>query len=247
MTQQQKILCKYKNAHDIVRLLHSAGGHQGSCKAHQAGNQHDEVNESTNSYSKSLQCWNISFRQKGCSGLQLKVDFGLICCTNTIQCSSINYLSCHWWIIIQLSAVIKWVGGGCCFNNVSWALQNILLVFMNCRNHNSYENFKVKLCMCAHSMALDAHKKFELEILAINVIFGIISFCKIILESLRNVCETTSWLFWENKDNNMFDHAFDLRITKSATTMVLDLWDTQVSKGLIDKMSIMRKIFNFLH
>ena len=39
--QEQKTLCKYKNAHDIAKLLHFAGGHHmhGSRKVHQASNQ----------------------------------------------------------------------------------------------------------------------------------------------------------------------------------------------------------------
>ena len=57
-------------------------------------------------------------------------------------------------------------------------LQNILLKFVYCRNPISYENFKLKLCCCAQS-----HTKFELEILTINVITGIVYFHKIILES----------------------------------------------------------------
>ena len=57
------------------------------------------------------------------------------------------------------------------------------------KNHTSYENFKQKLCMCALGM----HTKFQLEILTINVISGIVYFCKIILESLRTVSETTPW------------------------------------------------------
>ena len=40
MTQEQKTLCKYKSTHNIITLLHSAGGHQGSRKAHQAGKPH---------------------------------------------------------------------------------------------------------------------------------------------------------------------------------------------------------------
>ena len=39
MIQEQKTLCKYRNAYNIETLMHSAGGHQGSPKAHQAGNQ----------------------------------------------------------------------------------------------------------------------------------------------------------------------------------------------------------------
>ena len=38
MMQEQKTLCKCKNAHDVKTLLHSAVGHQGYRKAHQAGN-----------------------------------------------------------------------------------------------------------------------------------------------------------------------------------------------------------------
>ena len=34
---------------------------------------------------------------------------------------------------------------------------------------------------------------FQLEILTINVISGIVYFCKIILESLLNISETTLW------------------------------------------------------
>ena len=55
------------------------------------------------------------------------------------------------------------VQGGC-FTNVSQALQDILSKFVYCRNHTSYENFKLKFCMCAQSMALDTHTKFQLHI-----------------------------------------------------------------------------------
>ena len=85
----------------------------------------------------------------------------------------------------------------CCpggwFANILWALQNILLKFVYCRNRTSYENFKLKLCMCAQSMALSTHTEFQRDILTINVISGIEYFRKIILESLQNVGETTPW------------------------------------------------------
>ena len=42
---------------------------------------------------------------------------------------------------------------GGCFTNVSRALQDILLKFVYYRNRSSYENIKLKLCMCAQSMA----------------------------------------------------------------------------------------------
>ena len=47
--------------------------------------------------------------------------------------------------------------------------------------------------MCAQSMALGTRTKFQLEILTINVISGIVYFREIILESSRNVSETTLW------------------------------------------------------
>ena len=45
--------------------------------------------------------------------------------------------------------------------------------------------------MCAQSHALGTGTKFQLEILSINVISGIVYFRKVILESSRNVSETT--------------------------------------------------------
>ena len=45
--------------------------------------------------------------------------------------------------------------------------------------------------MCAQSMALGTHTKFQLDILTINGVFGIVYFRKISLESARNVSETT--------------------------------------------------------
>ena len=83
------------------------------------------------------------------------------------------------------------IGPGGCFTNTSWALQNILSQFVYRRNRTSYENFKLKLCMCAQSHALGTHTKFRLEILSLNVISSIVDFREIILESSRNVSETT--------------------------------------------------------
>ena len=87
---------------------------------------------------------------------------------------------------------------GGCFSNISRALQDILLKFVYCRNRSSYENFKLELCMSAQSMALGTRTKFELEILTINVISGIVYFREIILESSRNVSETPPWSLSEN-------------------------------------------------
>ena len=82
---------------------------------------------------------------------------------------------------------------GVCFTNISRALQDILLKFVYCRNRSSYENFKLKLCTCAQSMALGTRTKFQFEILTINVISSIVYFREIILESSWNVSETTPW------------------------------------------------------
>ena len=87
----------------------------------------------------------------------------------------------------------RYLGGisGGCFTNISRALQNILSKFVYRRNRTSYENFKLKLCMCAQSHALGTHTKFRLEILTLKVISSIVDFREIILESSRNVSETT--------------------------------------------------------
>ena len=50
---------------------------------------------------------------------------------------------------------------------------------------------RISSCVCAQSMALGPRTKFQLEILTINVISSIVYFRKIILESSRNVSETT--------------------------------------------------------
>ena len=80
---------------------------------------------------------------------------------------------------------------GGCFTIVSRALQNILSKFVCCRNSTCDENFELKLCACAQSHALGTRTKFQLEIITINVISGVVYFDEIILESSRNVSETT--------------------------------------------------------
>ena len=63
---------------------------------------------------------------------------------------------------------------GMCNTTTFQALQNILSKLVYCRNHISYENFKLKLCMCAQMTILGTRTKFQLEILTINVISGIV-------------------------------------------------------------------------
>ena len=48
--------------------------------------------------------------------------------------------------------------------------------------------------MSAQNHALDTHTKFQLEIIRINVISGIVYFREIILEGSLNVSETTPFL-----------------------------------------------------
>ena len=80
---------------------------------------------------------------------------------------------------------------GGCFTKVSRALQDILSKFVYYRNRTFDENFKLKLCTWAQSYALGTRTKFQLKILTINVISGIVYFREIILESSRNLSETT--------------------------------------------------------
>ena len=80
---------------------------------------------------------------------------------------------------------------GGCFTNVSRALQNNLAKIYNASNHICGENFKLKLCTCAQSMALGTQTKFQLEMLIGSAISATHKFRENILKSLRNVSETT--------------------------------------------------------
>ena len=86
------------------------------------------------------------------------------------------YQSCLHGLRKPLSGDINWG----IFTIVLWALQNILLNFVYCRNCNSYENFKLKLCTYARGHALGTFTKFQLEILNIKIISGIVYLRKII-------------------------------------------------------------------
>ena len=72
-------------------------------------------------------------------------------------------------------------------------LQNNLAKIYNASNHIYGENFKLKLCKCAQSMALGTRTKFQLEMLIGSAISATHKFRKNILESPRNVSETTPW------------------------------------------------------
>ena len=82
---------------------------------------------------------------------------------------------------------------GGCFTNVSRDLQNNIAKIHNTRKHIDDENFKLKLCTCAQSMALGTHTKCKLEIFIRSTISAIHKFRENILESMRNISETTTW------------------------------------------------------
>ena len=86
--------------------------------------------------------------------------------------------------------LVSWCPGGC-FTNVWCALQNNLAKLYNARNHIYGENSKLKLCTCAQSMALGTRTKFQLDIPIRSTISTIHKFRENILESSRNVSETT--------------------------------------------------------
>ena len=86
----------------------------------------------------------------------------------------------------------KWhlVSGGC-FTNTCGALQILSWnVCVCCRNRTSYENFELKLGTCAQNHALGTVSAWNSHL---YVISGIVHFHEIILESSRDVSETTPW------------------------------------------------------
>ena len=106
---------------------------------------------------------------------------------------------------------------GGCVTNVSRALQNNLAKIHNAENHIHGENFKLKLCTCAQSMALSTRTKFQHEILIRTTISVIHKFCENILESLRNISETTPRChFWRQVATPSADRVCPTRDTHVA-------------------------------
>ena len=73
---------------------------------------------------------------------------------------------------------------GGCFTDVSRTLQNNLAKIYNARNSIYAENFKLKICTCAQSMALGMRTNFQCEIHIRGTISVIYKFRENILESL---------------------------------------------------------------
>ena len=111
---------------------------------------------------------------------------------NSFQLHLHSHLGYSAGMFQALWLVVLPVPGGC-FTNVSWPLQNNLANIHNTRNHIYGENFQLKLCMCAQSIVLGTRTKFQLEILIRSMISAIHKFRENILESSRNVSETTPW------------------------------------------------------
>ena len=101
----------------------------------------------------------------------------------------LNFNLLHLWC----TKLINIIQSGGCFSNILWALQNNLVKMYNVRNHIYSENFKLKLCTCAQSMALGTSIKFQLEILVWSTTSAMHKFRENILESSCNVGETTHW------------------------------------------------------
>ena len=75
------------------------------------------------------------------------------------------------------------------FTNVLQALQNNFVKTYYDRNHIYFENFKLKLCTSAPSMALSTSTKFQLEIRIRSTISAIYKFGENILGSSWNISE----------------------------------------------------------
>ena len=106
------------------------------------------------------------------------------------------------------------------------ALRNNLAKMYNARNHFYAENFNLKFCTCAQSIALDTRTKFQIEILIRNTISAIHKFRENILESSRNVSETTPRLFHGV-------HAQPLVVDINLTAVRPVQWDRQWKYPLI--------------
>ena len=111
------------------------------------------------------------------------------CRFNTDVSHAICYWHRHKGVFVYSAICMRDPGG--CFTNVSRALQKNLAKIYNARNYIYGENSKLKLCTCAQSMALGTRTKFQLELLIRNAISAIHKFRENILESSRNVSETT--------------------------------------------------------
>ena len=111
------------------------------------------------------------------------------CRFNTDVSHAICYWHRHKGVFVYSAICMREPGG--CFTNVSRALQKNLAKIYNTRNYINGDNSKLKLCTCAQSMALGTRTKFQLELLIRSAISAIHKFRENILESSRNVSETT--------------------------------------------------------
>ena len=90
---------------------------------------------------------------------------------------------------------------GSCFTIVSSALQDILLKFVYCRKHTSYDNFQLKLCTCAWSYALGSHTKFQLGILTMLLFLALCISARLFWRTSETLAKQppdiwTQWLWY---------------------------------------------------
>ena len=111
---------------------------------------------------------------------------------NPDWCNSAWLSSCCYNMILGHEAERS----GSCLTNVSRALQNNLVKIHNARNHSYRENFKLKLCMRAQSMALGTHTKFQLEILTRSTILEYTNFNGIFWRTLETLVKHPPGSCW---------------------------------------------------
>ena len=76
---------------------------------------------------------------------------------------------------------------------VYWYLGGVSLTFRELSKIFSRNLCISEIVLVCQSHALGTRTKFQLEILTTNVISGVVNFHEIILETSRNVFETTPW------------------------------------------------------
>ena len=114
--------------------------------------------------------------------------------TPNISLSGGGYVLLIVYIFVQMSLFINGIALCCqgvipggCFTNVSRALLNNVAKVHSAKNHIHSQNFKLKLCKCAQSIALGTRTHFQLEIIIRSTISAIHKFRENSLESSRNV------------------------------------------------------------
>ena len=149
--------------------------------------------------------------------------------------------------LIQLCVGENSGSPGGCFTNALRAVQYNLVKINNTRAHLYGQNFKLKLCTCARSVALHIHKSFNLEIIIRNTIPAIQKFPENILDSSTNLSKTTPlhhnttdfWLmgtvligFWGSCINFSYHLLYS---QEHVGTCTIPCWPRSVSKSDVER------------